>query len=83
MSDKDKSLNSVMDSLIDGVSGLISSKTVVGEPVTVGDTIIVPLVEVSFGAGGGAAAGAKSGEGSAGGCTERCLLPRYWSSETA
>ncbi|MBQ7558206.1 MAG: GerW family sporulation protein [Lachnospiraceae bacterium] len=67
MSDKDKSLNSVMDSLIDGVSGLISSKTVVGEPVTVGDTIIVPLVEVSFGAGGGAAAGAKSGEGSAGG----------------
>ncbi len=67
MSDKDKGLNSVMDSLIDGVSGLISSKTVVGEPVTVGDTIIVPLVEVSFGAGGGAAAGAKSGEGSAGG----------------
>ena len=64
---KDKSINTVIDNLLEGMSGLISSKTVVGDPVTVGDTIIVPLVEVSFGAGGGAAAGAKSGEGSAGG----------------
>ncbi|MCR5303581.1 MAG: GerW family sporulation protein [Lachnospiraceae bacterium] len=67
MSDNDKSFDSVIDSLIDGMHGLISSKTVVGEPVTVGDTIIVPLVEVSFGAGGGAASGTKSGVGNAGG----------------
>ena len=67
MSGKDNSVNTVIENLLDGMHGLISSKTVVGDPVTVGDTIIVPLVEVSFGAGGGAAAGAKSGEGSAGG----------------
>ena len=35
----------------------LSSKTVVGEAIHIGDTIILPLVEVSFGVGAGAFAG--------------------------
>ena len=46
--------NSVMTSLLKGVDSVLSAKTVVGEPVNVGDTILVPLVDVSFGLGAGA-----------------------------
>lgn len=41
-------------SLFSEMDGFLSAKTVVGEPVNVGDTIIVPLVDVSFGMGAGA-----------------------------
>ena len=34
-------------SLFKGMDGFLSAKTVVGEPVTVNDTIILPLVDVS------------------------------------
>ena len=47
-----------VSSLFKGMDGFLSAKTVVGEAVTVGDTIILPLVDVSF----GVAAGAGSGE---------------------
>ncbi|MBE5853963.1 MAG: GerW family sporulation protein [Lachnospiraceae bacterium] len=42
-----------VDALMQGLDGFFTSKTVVGEPVQVGDTIIVPLVDVSFGVGAG------------------------------
>ncbi len=44
----------VVGSLMEGMQTFLSSKTVVGEPTQVGDTIIVPLVDVSFGVGAGA-----------------------------
>ncbi|MCD7957938.1 MAG: GerW family sporulation protein [Lachnospiraceae bacterium] len=43
-------------SLFKGMDNFITTKTVVGDPVTVGDTIILPLVDVTF----GVAASAKS-----------------------
>ena len=46
--------NGLIDSLMEGMDGFLSTKTVVGEPTKVGDTIIVPLVDVSFGVGAGA-----------------------------
>lgn len=51
-----------IDSLFQGMNSVISSKTVVGEAIHVGDTIILPLVDVSFGIGAGAYAGDKSGD---------------------
>ena len=42
-----------------GMDGFVSSKTVVGEPIQVGETIILPLVDVSFGMGAGAFCGEK------------------------
>lgn len=35
--------------LLKGMEDFITSKTVVGEPIVVGDTTILPLVDVSFG----------------------------------
>lgn len=43
-----------VDSLLKGMEGFVSSKTVVGEAITINDTIILPLVDVSFGVGAGA-----------------------------
>ena len=40
--------------LFKGMDGFLSAKTVVGEPITVNDTIILPLVDVSFGVAAGA-----------------------------
>ena len=42
----DNKINSTVESLFKGMNEFIASKTVVGEPVRVGDTTIIPLVEV-------------------------------------
>ena len=49
--------NSTVESLFSGMDNFVSAKTVVGDAVTVNDTIIVPLVDVAFGVGAGAFAG--------------------------
>jgi len=43
----------VMESLLSGMDKFLSSKTVVGEPIQVGDTTLIPLVDVSFGIAAG------------------------------
>ena len=48
-----------VNSLFKGLDAFISAKTVVGEAIHVGDTIILPLVDVSFGVGAGALSGDK------------------------
>lgn len=53
---------------MDGMEGFLSTKTVVGEPTQIGDTTIIPLVDVSFGAGAGASLQDKK-NGGAGGIT--------------
>ena len=47
-------LNETVNSLFQGMEGFLTSKTVVGEPIYIKDTIILPLVVVSFGKGAGA-----------------------------
>lgn len=61
-----ENFNSVMTSLLKGVDSVLSTKTVVGEPINVGDTIIVPLVDVSFGLGAGAGTKEKKTNGGGG-----------------
>lgn len=55
-------INGVMDSLLKGMDSVLAAKTVVGEPIQIGDTIILPLVDVSFGAGAGASSGGFGGK---------------------
>lgn len=43
-----------VDSLFNGMSNFMTTKTVVGEAIHIDDTIILPLVDVSFGMGAGA-----------------------------
>lgn len=51
--------DTTVESLFKGMDSFISTKTVVGDAVTIGDTIILPLVDVSFGVAAGAFAGEK------------------------
>ena len=39
--------------LLEQLEGFVTTKTVVGEPIHINDTIILPLVDVSIGAGAG------------------------------
>lgn len=55
----DNNFQSNVESLFKGMDGFIQSKTVIGDAITVGDTIILPLVEVSFGVAAGAFGGAE------------------------
>lgn len=50
----ENNFNGVVESLMKGMNSVVSTKTVVGEPTVIGDTIIVPLVDVSFGCASGA-----------------------------
>ncbi len=53
-------------SLFNGLDQVMSTKTVVGEPQLIGDTIILPLMDVSFGMGAGAFGKEKSDSGAGG-----------------
>lgn len=55
-----------VNSIFKGLDTFISAKTVVGEAVHVGDTIILPLVDVTFGVGAGAFEGDKKSNGGGG-----------------
>ena len=56
-----------IQSLFDGMNTVLSTKTVVGEPITVNDTNIIPLVDVHFGMGAGSMASDAKKKDSAGG----------------
>lgn len=56
----------VIDSLMKGMNTVLATKTVVGEATKVGDTIILPLVDVSFGVGAGATSADKKNGGGGG-----------------
>ena len=56
----ENNFNATVESLFKGMDSFLSTKTVVGEAVKFDDgTIVLPLVEVSFGVGAGAFAGDK------------------------
>lgn len=50
----DSNFKGTVEALFSGMNGVISSKTVVGDAIHIGDTIILPLVDVSFAVGAGA-----------------------------
>ena len=65
------SFEKTVESLFKGMDSFITTKTVVGDAIHIGDTIILPLVDVSFGVGAGAFSGEKKnngGGGMGGGC---------------
>lgn len=59
--------NSTVTTLFKGMDAFLTSKTVVGDPITVGDTTIIPLVDVNFGVGAGAMGNAKGTNNAGGG----------------
>lgn len=63
-----KNLDDLMKTAVGEMERLLNAKTVVGDPITHGETTIVPLTSVGFGfgvgSGFGAATSSDSGEGS-------------------
>ncbi|HJD01429.1 MAG TPA: sporulation protein, partial [Candidatus Mediterraneibacter excrementavium] len=59
MAEEKNNFSSTLESLFKGMDGVVSSKTVVGDAIHINDTIILPLVDVSFGIGAGAFSGDK------------------------
>lgn len=58
--------NTTVSSLFQGMDKFLSTKTVVGDPTTIGDTIILPLVDVSFGVAAGAFSSTEKNNGAGG-----------------
>ena len=50
----ENNFQSTVESLFKGMDSFITTKTVVGDAITAGDNIILPLVDVSFGVAAGA-----------------------------
>ena len=55
-----------VEALFHGMDKVVSSKTVVGEAIHIGDTILLPLVDVSFAIGAGSFNGDKKEKGAGG-----------------
>ena len=66
MADNKLTFDEMVNSLIKGLGGFFSTKTVVGEPKKIDDTIIIPLVDVTFGMGTGASTGDRKNAGGGG-----------------
>ena len=64
--ENENNFKETVSSLFKGMDGFVAAKTVVGDAIHVGDTIILPLVDVSFGVGAGAFAGEKKNNGGGG-----------------
>ena len=62
----DNSFSSTVASLFQGMDSFITTKTVVGDAVHIGDTIILPLIDVAFGVGAGAFSGENKNNGGGG-----------------
>ena len=62
----DNSFNNPVESLFKGMDSFITTKTVVGDAIHIGDTIILPLVDVSFGVAAGAFSQEKKHNGAGG-----------------
>ena len=64
-------VESLVKTTLGEIEKVLGSKTVVGEPMTIGDSTLIPLISVGFGFGGGAGTGKgeakQSGEGAGGG----------------
>ena len=72
----ENNFHSTVESLFKGMDSFITTKTVVGEAIHIGDTIILPLVDVSFGMGAGAFKGdaKEKGGGGIGGKITPCAV---------
>lgn len=62
----ENNFNDTVNSLFKGMDSFISAKTVVGEAIHIGDTIVLPLVDVTFGMGAGAFGGQNKNNGGGG-----------------
>lgn len=63
---EENNFKNTVEALFHGMDKVVSSKTVVGDAIHINDTIILPLVDVSFGLGAGYSNADKKGRGTGG-----------------
>ena len=61
-----ENFQTTVDSLFKGMENFVTTKTVVGDAIHIGDTIILPLVDVTFGVVASAKAEEKKNNGGGG-----------------
>ena len=66
MADSNNNFKSTVEALFKGMDAVVSSNTVVGDAIHINDTIILPLVDVSFGIGAGSSSADKKEKGMGG-----------------
>lgn len=66
MADSNNNFKSTVEALFKGMDAVVSSKTVVGDAIHINDTIILPLVDVSFGISAGSSSADKKEKGMGG-----------------
>ena len=66
MAVSNNNFKSTVEALFKGMDAVVSSKTVVGDAIHINDTIILPLVDVSFGIGAGSSSADKKEKGMGG-----------------
>ena len=62
----ENNFDNTVESLFKGMESFITTKTIVGDAINVGDTIILPLIDVSFGVAAGASNDEKKNNGGGG-----------------
>lgn len=60
-------VNKNLETLCDKLGEFVSTKTVVGEAITIGNVVLIPLIEVTFGMGAGGGTKNNKDEGEGGG----------------
>ncbi|MEF9917063.1 MAG: GerW family sporulation protein [Lachnospiraceae bacterium] len=72
----ENNFSNTVEALFKGMDSVVSTKTVVGDAIHIGDTILLPLVDVSFGIGAGSFRGEKkdNGAGGLGGKMSPCAV---------
>ena len=66
MAENKNTFSDTVESLFKGMENFVTTKTVVGDAIKLDDTVILPLVDVSFGVGAGAAYSDKKNNGGGG-----------------
>lgn len=64
--DSKVSLKENLDSLLSNLEKFLKTETVIGEPIVVGETTLIPIISVSFGCGTGGGTGDDSVKGMGG-----------------
>lgn len=84
MAVNENNFEETVNSLFKGMDSFVSAKTVVGDAIHVGNTIILPLVDVTFGVGAGAYASdnKNNGGGGLGGKMTPCAVLVIQNGET-
>jgi uncharacterized spore protein YtfJ len=62
MADENR-VSEILKDIVGELKGIASSQTVIGEPISIGDKTVIPLVKISVGFGAGGGQGESPGKG--------------------